>query len=543
MPRLNSSNWSVNDAITAARLQDYNEEIDDIYVYGDDRGRIRSAASATPLRIDIAAFNYRVGGSSGQYAGGTDITVVNTATNYVEVDTSGVIQINQVGWTTTYGRLGTVTCSGGVITAISIWKPDVVGGSLGGATTITVMEKTSDYTILSGDIGKIITNRGASGRVILTLPALSGSQGFYITITCAADQFLCLRAQSGEVISDGGIRGNAFRSWQTRQNYSQIYLYASYTDQWIIGFKSGYWHPAYADAWDGTTNGYLCGGFIAAASAIISKVTYSSEAEASLGITLDTARSESFGLNAPLKGYISGGWTGAVSAVISALTYSGETEANIAATLDTARRYHASTGWSWGEAKGYNVGGNDGNPLQTIEETDFSSEASAAITARIFALKVSNKGINQCAACYTSEAGYTIGGYNGTSAEESMTVMNFASKVVTTYQNVLTGSTFTNGAGGVQKLDELMYFCGFDVGSTTIFKTVVPEIAIAAISGTLNSGRTNTGNLTNGITKGYVCGGTANKIDDIVFSNDTSTELAATLDTNRYDIAGISDNC
>ena len=75
MPRINSSDWSVNDPITAVRLQDFNEDIDDIYTLGTDRGRIRTAISGTPLMIDIAAFAWRVGSTSGQYAGATDIAV------------------------------------------------------------------------------------------------------------------------------------------------------------------------------------------------------------------------------------------------------------------------------------------------------------------------------------------------------------------------------------------------------------------------------------------------------------------------------------
>jgi hypothetical protein len=129
MPRKNSTNWSAGDDIAATRLQNFNQDIDDLYQYGNDRGRVQKAASATALKIDISAFTFVVGTVTGQYAGATDISVTNSATNYVEIDNSGTIQINTSGWTVSPSalcRLATVTCAGGVVTAISIWKSDAV---------------------------------------------------------------------------------------------------------------------------------------------------------------------------------------------------------------------------------------------------------------------------------------------------------------------------------------------------------------------------------------------------------------------------------
>lgn len=138
MPRLNSQNWSAGDQATAARLQDFNEDIDDIYSNGDDRLRVREAASGTALRIDISAGSARVGTTNVLYAGGTDLVVTNAATNYVEIDSSGTIQINTTGWTDTYTRLGKVTCAGGVITAIEQWRSDATGGDFGNVPTGTI---------------------------------------------------------------------------------------------------------------------------------------------------------------------------------------------------------------------------------------------------------------------------------------------------------------------------------------------------------------------------------------------------------------------
>tara|TARA_R110000868_G_scaffold123583_1_gene327157 strand:- start:1402 stop:3099 length:1698 start_codon:yes stop_codon:yes gene_type:complete len=184
MPRINSSDWSVNDPITAVRLQDFNEDIDDIYTLGTDRGRIRTAISGTPLMIDIAAFAWRVGSTSGQYAGATDIAVSDSATNYVEIDATGTIAINTTSWTTNNARLGTVTCAGGVVTAISIWKPDVMGGDLATSTLVNVETLAGNKTITSTDeYYELLDPDGTNRTVTLETTNMSEGQSFYIKNT------------------------------------------------------------------------------------------------------------------------------------------------------------------------------------------------------------------------------------------------------------------------------------------------------------------------------------------------------------------------
>ena len=60
MPRKNSSNRSISDQLTALRLQNMNEDIDDIYSDGDDRLKVFEAISLTALKIDIGEGNYLV---------------------------------------------------------------------------------------------------------------------------------------------------------------------------------------------------------------------------------------------------------------------------------------------------------------------------------------------------------------------------------------------------------------------------------------------------------------------------------------------------
>lgn len=188
MSRRNSSNWAVNDAITAARLHDLNEDLDDLYAYGSDRGRVWSAISGTALRIDIAAFAWRVGSTSGQYAGGTDIVVTNTATNYVEIDSTGTIAINTTGWTAANARLATVTCSGGVITAISIWKVDAIGGTLGSSTTVANETLSGSRTLISTDeYYQALNPNGADRTVTLDTANMADGNAFWVKNTSTAN--------------------------------------------------------------------------------------------------------------------------------------------------------------------------------------------------------------------------------------------------------------------------------------------------------------------------------------------------------------------
>lgn len=187
MPRTFSTDWSVDDDIAALRLQDFNLEIDDLFMYGTDRGRIREAISGTPLRIDIGEFAWRVGSVSGQFAGDTDVVVTNNQTNYVEIDSTGTIQINTTGWLTANARLGIVVCSGGAITSISLWKPDVIGGTLGTSILVNVQTLSGNLTLDATDEYYQQLNPNGSNRTV-ELDTGTQSEGgtFYIKNTGTA---------------------------------------------------------------------------------------------------------------------------------------------------------------------------------------------------------------------------------------------------------------------------------------------------------------------------------------------------------------------
>lgn len=111
-------------------------------------GEISSARIAYTGTTHYAGIS-PVDGSS--FTGSDTQTVTNNATNYVELDTSGVIHINQVGWTDAASprkRLAIVTASGGNITA----TVDTREFGNTGATGVASLTKTGDSTKLTGDV-------------------------------------------------------------------------------------------------------------------------------------------------------------------------------------------------------------------------------------------------------------------------------------------------------------------------------------------------------------------------------------------------------
>lgn len=137
MPRKNSTTRSVGDDITASRLNDINEDFDDLYSNGPDRLRVYNAVSWTPLRIDISAGAYYIWSTSGVYWWWTDIVVTNAATNYVMIDSAWSITISTSARTAWLWRLAQVVCAGGAVTDIILRNNMVFGGAALDMTALT----------------------------------------------------------------------------------------------------------------------------------------------------------------------------------------------------------------------------------------------------------------------------------------------------------------------------------------------------------------------------------------------------------------------
>lgn len=155
MPRSNSSDWSNNEAITWERMQDINQDIDDIYENWNDRLRVVEAISWTPLKIDIGAGVANVWWTEVLYAWWTDIAVTDDATNYVQIDNTWTIQIATDTRNTDYTNLAKVTCASWAITDIELRKPDAVWWPIGWTNALTiwfVIEYWENVTLESWEI-------------------------------------------------------------------------------------------------------------------------------------------------------------------------------------------------------------------------------------------------------------------------------------------------------------------------------------------------------------------------------------------------------
>lgn len=65
-----------------------------------------------------------------------------------------------------------------------------------------VAAKTANYTVTVDDFGKILTNRGATGAVTFTLPAVAASfAGVEVKFLVIADQTVTVAGTTGEVVA------------------------------------------------------------------------------------------------------------------------------------------------------------------------------------------------------------------------------------------------------------------------------------------------------------------------------------------------------
>lgn len=68
--------------------------------------------------------------------------------------------------------------------------------------SVEVKALTSSYTITDQDFGKLFTNRGAGGGVVVTLPAPATCEGEYVEFfTIAAQDFTVKTAAAGQLVA------------------------------------------------------------------------------------------------------------------------------------------------------------------------------------------------------------------------------------------------------------------------------------------------------------------------------------------------------
>lgn len=129
MPRVNSQNRSIGDKITAVRLQNINQDLDDLYANWDDRLKV---FVVDWLEVEIAPGNYRVGNDEWVFVGDTVILDDDTV-SYIMLNSGWEIQVSTTAWDVNFARLAKVTTLDWNVTDIEIRKQDVVWGQLGGS--------------------------------------------------------------------------------------------------------------------------------------------------------------------------------------------------------------------------------------------------------------------------------------------------------------------------------------------------------------------------------------------------------------------------
>lgn len=129
MPRINSTTWAAWNPVLAARLEDFNEDIDNLYATGSDHLKVYHLAAQPALQVTIGPGTYRVASVEGQYAGWT-LTVGVSVTTYIMISSAWVIQTSTSGWNGLYAKLAVVVSNATVITSITDWRNKVVGGEL-----------------------------------------------------------------------------------------------------------------------------------------------------------------------------------------------------------------------------------------------------------------------------------------------------------------------------------------------------------------------------------------------------------------------------
>lgn len=132
MPRSNSTTWSAWNAITSARLESINTDLDDLYSKGSDRFKVWISSGLT---VNIGAGAWRIWALSGVYAGGTSV-MTGSATNYVMISSAGTITVSTSAWDDANARIAKVITWVSTVTSIEIWRPDLVGWVLWGGLSI-----------------------------------------------------------------------------------------------------------------------------------------------------------------------------------------------------------------------------------------------------------------------------------------------------------------------------------------------------------------------------------------------------------------------
>lgn len=382
---------------------------------------------------------------------------------------------------------------------------------------LTVEQKTADYSLLSGDSGKVIGNSAASGAVALKLPTASAGLNYEHVVMTA--QILTLRPNdsSTESIEDSG---SSYIGYWSKTPYAALRLAALSSTKWVILSKNGTWAGM-------VRRGYWGGGTTGGANIdVIGTLLFSDETRTNLSAVLPSVIRQMSGVSGIIAGYMFGGYIAANQSTIAKLKFTDESCANIAATLDTASLFTHEGVQS--ATKGYTT--HAGAGTTAIEDINFSDDTSTVISASI-----TNRA-NSASTTYRNTAGYFAGGSNAGS-QDDIYKLTFSGETVSTLGSLLPANT-TEGFGNVYSAT-IGYFAGGNSFSNAIYKLTFSGETVATVSDTLDEARKTGAGITQYTAKGYWIGGeegggATNEIAALTFSGETCADIAATLSAASY---------
>ncbi len=198
------------------------------------------------LDIGVKAGKFWLGTELVSYNGSSGNTLADDKTNiYVYLDSAGNLVTNEYSSfpnmaTTPHIRLAVVITSGGDIESITDFRAGhnvVMPYGVGGVKKM-VEAHTSDDMLTSAESGSVHTNLGATGTVMLTLPA-SAPQGTVFTFAVQAAQELRVDPGTATIRDDSGQTADKYKSADAIGEC--LTLIADSNGDWATIAKNGTW--------------------------------------------------------------------------------------------------------------------------------------------------------------------------------------------------------------------------------------------------------------------------------------------------------------
>jgi len=99
--------------------------------------------------------------------------------------------------------------------------------------------KTADYSVKAEDFDSILTNRGAAGAVVFTLPKAANAKGGIVEFYCLVDEDMTVAGSSGELVVDNNASATSIKLGQTGEQIGAGFRAVCDGTSWIVVLLSG----------------------------------------------------------------------------------------------------------------------------------------------------------------------------------------------------------------------------------------------------------------------------------------------------------------